>query len=132
MGLAARLEDAGGDGAALHPKLVRDLLLRQPLEAVQLTSKFDFTVKVDGGGITGQAGAIRRGLAQLSVAKLLDGFRGKPRGDLPALIELVLGITRYASAHIEQLVELDVNPVIVRPNGLGAVAVDTLIRMREP
>lgn len=76
--------------------------------------------------------AIRRGLAQLSVAKLLDGFRGKPRGDLPALIELVLGITRYASAHIEQLVELDVNPVIVRPNGLGAVAVDTLIRMREP
>jgi acetyl-CoA synthetase len=76
--------------------------------------------------------AIRRGLAQLSVAKLLNGFRGKPRGDLAALSELVLGITRYASAHIEQLVELDVNPVIVRPNGLGAVAVDTLIRMREP
>ncbi len=75
--------------------------------------------------------AIRRALAQLSVAKLLDGFRGKPRGDLAALIDLVLGITRYASAHIEQLVELDVNPVIVRPNGLGAVAVDTLIRVRE-
>jgi acetate---CoA ligase (ADP-forming) len=76
--------------------------------------------------------AIRCGLAQLAVAKLLNGFRGKPRGDTEALVDLVLGIARFASAHIEHLVELDVNPVIVRPNGLGAVAVDTLIRMREP
>jgi hypothetical protein len=30
------------------------------------------------------------------------------------------------------LVELDVNPVIVRPAGLGAVAVDTMIRLRGP
>ena len=35
------------------------MIVRQPLETVQLTSRFDFTVKVDGGGITGQAGAIR-------------------------------------------------------------------------
>jgi acetate---CoA ligase (ADP-forming) len=78
------------------------------------------------------AAAIRNGLAQLAVAKLLNGFRGKPRGDTEALVDLVLGIARYAGAHVGQLVELDVNPVIVRPNGLGAVAVDTLIRMREP
>jgi hypothetical protein len=76
--------------------------------------------------------AIRRGLAQLAVAKLLNGFRAEPRGDTPALVDLVLGIARYASAHVEHLVELDVNPVIVRPNGLGAVAVDSLIRIKEP
>ena len=40
------------------------MIVRQPLEAVQLTSKFDFTVKVDGGGITGQAGAIRHGITR--------------------------------------------------------------------
>ena len=40
------------------------MIVRQPLEAVQLTGKFDITVKVDGGGITGQAGAIRHGITR--------------------------------------------------------------------
>jgi small subunit ribosomal protein S9 len=40
------------------------MIVRQPLEAVKLTSQFDFTVKVDGGGITGQAGAIRHGITR--------------------------------------------------------------------
>jgi small subunit ribosomal protein S9 len=40
------------------------MIVRQPLELVQLTSKFDFSVKVDGGGITGQAGAIRHGITR--------------------------------------------------------------------
>ena len=40
------------------------MIVRQPLEAVQLTNRFDFTVKVDGGGITGQAGAIRHGITR--------------------------------------------------------------------
>src|SRR5262249_48472750 len=37
------------------------MIVRQPLETVQLASRFDITVQVDGGGITGQAGAIRHG-----------------------------------------------------------------------
>ena len=40
------------------------MIVRQPLEAVQLMSRFDITVKVDGGGITGQAGAIRHGITR--------------------------------------------------------------------
>jgi small subunit ribosomal protein S9 len=40
------------------------MIVRQPLEAVQLTTTFDITVKVDGGGITGQAGAIRHGITR--------------------------------------------------------------------
>ena len=40
------------------------MIVRQPLEAVQLASKFDITVQVDGGGITGQAGAIRHGITR--------------------------------------------------------------------
>jgi small subunit ribosomal protein S9 len=40
------------------------MIVRQPLEAVQLVSKFDIDVKVDGGGITGQAGAIRHGITR--------------------------------------------------------------------
>jgi small subunit ribosomal protein S9 len=40
------------------------MIVRQPLEAVQLTGKFDVTVQVAGGGITGQAGAIRHGITR--------------------------------------------------------------------
>ncbi len=40
------------------------MIVRQPLEAVNLTGSFDITVKVDGGGITGQAGAIRHGITR--------------------------------------------------------------------
>ena len=44
------------------------MIVRQPLEAVNLTGSFDITVKVDGGGITGQAGAIRHGITRALVA----------------------------------------------------------------
>jgi small subunit ribosomal protein S9 len=40
------------------------MIVRQPLEAVKLTAKFDIDVTVDGGGITGQAGAIRHGITR--------------------------------------------------------------------
>ena len=40
------------------------MIVRQPLEVVQLMSKFDITVQVSGGGITGQAGAIRHGITR--------------------------------------------------------------------
>ena len=40
------------------------MIVRQPLEVVQLLSKFDITVHVRGGGITGQAGAIRHGITR--------------------------------------------------------------------
>jgi small subunit ribosomal protein S9 len=40
------------------------MIVRQPLEMVQMVDRFDFTVQVDGGGITGQAGAIRHGITR--------------------------------------------------------------------
>ena len=40
------------------------MIVRQPLEAAQLAGKFDITVQVAGGGITGQAGAIRHGITR--------------------------------------------------------------------
>ncbi|HTL20689.1 MAG: 30S ribosomal protein S9 [Steroidobacteraceae bacterium] len=40
------------------------MIVRQPLEAVKLVDKFDIAVTVGGGGITGQAGAIRHGITR--------------------------------------------------------------------
>ncbi|HXY75879.1 MAG TPA: 30S ribosomal protein S9 [Steroidobacteraceae bacterium] len=40
------------------------MIVRQPLEAVKLIGFFDIDVRVDGGGTTGQAGAIRHGITR--------------------------------------------------------------------
>lgn len=40
------------------------MIVRQPLELMQLTDKFNVNVTVRGGGTTGQAGAIRHGLTR--------------------------------------------------------------------
>lgn len=44
------------------------MIVRQPLELVELEGKFDITVRVAGGGTTGQAGAIRHGLTRALLA----------------------------------------------------------------
>ena len=40
------------------------IIVRQPLEATNTTDKYDVLVNVHGGGFTGQAGAIRHGIAR--------------------------------------------------------------------
>ncbi len=75
------------------------------------------------------APAIESALMRLRVGKLLTGYRGRPPADVAALVETALACTRYAEANIDTLLELDINPVIVRPAGRGAVAVDALIRL---
>ncbi|HWG71397.1 MAG TPA: acetate--CoA ligase family protein, partial [Steroidobacteraceae bacterium] len=75
--------------------------------------------------------SIEAALRRLTVAKLFGGYRGKPAADMPALIAAILGVARYASANVAALIELDVNPVIVRPAGRGAVAVDAMIRLKH-
>jgi len=44
------------------------MIVRQPLEAVDMLNTVDLTVTVDGGGHSGQAGAIRHGIARALVA----------------------------------------------------------------
>jgi len=46
------------------PRETLRMIIRQPLELVGLTDKFDIQVNVKGGGLSGQAGAIRHGIAR--------------------------------------------------------------------
>ena len=46
-------------------------IVRQPLEATQSGGRFDIIVKAEGGGVTGQAGAVRHGIARALVE--MDG-----------------------------------------------------------
>jgi hypothetical protein len=74
---------------------------------------------------------VAEAIGSLKVAKLLAGFRGKPAGDVEAAIDAVMAVQNYALAHAGDLLEIDVNPLIVRPEGQGAVAVDALIRLTK-
>jgi small subunit ribosomal protein S9 len=73
---AARVFLAAGKGRILvngrpldeyFGRVTSRMIVRQPLEVTQMTDKFDISVTVEGGGITGQAGAIRLGLARALV-----------------------------------------------------------------
>jgi hypothetical protein len=75
--------------------------------------------------------SVQSALSRLSISKLIGGYRGRPPGDLPALVRTVLACARFAEENVDRLLELDLNPVMVRPAGLGAVAVDALIRLAE-
>jgi small subunit ribosomal protein S9 len=44
------------------------MIVRQPLDVVEMNDKFDINIKVTGGGISGQAGAIRHGITRALMA----------------------------------------------------------------
>ncbi|MGN7749992.1 acetate--CoA ligase family protein [Sinorhizobium sp. 22678] len=74
---------------------------------------------------------IRDAIAGLKIAKLLDGYRGNPKGDIAALTGTVAAAASYVVANASKLEELDINPIMVLPDGHGAVAADALIRRRK-
>ena len=72
---------------------------------------------------------VRAAIEGLRINALLDGFRGRPRGDRDALVSSVMAVASFVERHADRLVELDINPLFVMPEGEGAVAADALIRM---
>ncbi|HEV7322015.1 MAG TPA: acetate--CoA ligase family protein [Ensifer sp.] len=75
--------------------------------------------------------AIREAIGGLKIRKLLDGYRGGPAGDNAALTAAVAAAASYVVANASKIEELDINPLMVLPNGQGAVAADALIRRRN-
>jgi acyl-CoA synthetase (NDP forming) len=65
----------------------------------------------------------------LATFPLLDGFRGAPKKDVAALVDVILRVSELADRHPE-IVEMDCNPVMVLPH--DAVIVDARVRVRVP
>jgi acyl-CoA synthetase (NDP forming) len=72
---------------------------------------------------------VRSALDGLRMAPLLDGYRGRPRADVDAAVEAILALADFVDANRDRVLEVDVNPLLVRPAGRGAVAVDAFVRM---
>ncbi|AGP50045.1 hypothetical protein PSYCG_12935 [Psychrobacter sp. G] len=67
----------------------------------------------------------------LKGSALLRGFRGRPEGDLEAVVDAIMAVADFAMDHWDSVTELDINPLMVRPKGKGAVAADALIRLQQ-
>ena len=61
---------------------------------------------------------------------LLTGLRGEPPADMNALCNTIVKVSRLAVSLGEQLVALDINPLVVHSNNQGVVAVDALVEIR--
>ena len=72
---------------------------------------------------------IQDAIMSLKVARLIQSYRGAEAGDLNAAIDAAVAIAAYAVENNDTLLELDVNPLIVLPQ--GAVAVDAFIRKNQ-
>jgi small subunit ribosomal protein S9 len=56
------------------PRETLQIVIRQPLEATESVGRFDIIARVGGGGVSGQAGALRHGIAR-ALEKFDEGNR---------------------------------------------------------
>ena len=74
---------------------------------------------------------ILKAINQLKISKLLKGYRGKPKGDIEAIVQTIMKLGTFAGKNASHLIEADINPLIVRPKGKGVIAADALIHYLE-
>ncbi|MFM9883980.1 MAG: acetate--CoA ligase family protein [Burkholderiales bacterium] len=71
-------------------------------------------------------------IARIKSFAPLRGFRNLPRGDLDALAKAVVAISRLALVLDQPVAEAEINPLMIRRAGDGAVAVDGLLTVMNP
>ncbi|MDN5004314.1 acetate--CoA ligase family protein [Bradyrhizobium sp. GCM10027634] len=135
--VATRAPRATIDGVIVAPmaKGVAELILGSRIDPV-----FGPVVMVGLGGIFAeilQDSAVQMApvsetqamamLKSLKAFAVLDGARGRPRADLDAAARAVAALSHFAAAHADTVAEIDVNPLLLRAEGEGAVALDALL-----
>ena len=66
----------------------------------------------------------REMLKELRGYKVLEGVRGQKPRDVDALVKAMVGLSDIFAAHRDHLSDMEINPIMVREQGKGAVAVD--------
>jgi acyl-CoA synthetase (NDP forming) len=147
--LSAALKKMRVSIAAYAPQVPFDQVLLEPMATPPLAelivgikreNDFGLALVIGAGGILVELlkdsrslllpttdGAIRNAVLSLRSAALLQGFRGRERADLEALVAAIRAVADYACENAAQLLELDVNPLLV--GAAGTTAVDALIRL---
>ena len=134
--LRRRAATARIDGFAMHPYLTGGFEL---IVGCSIDPELGKVVMVGSGGIWAEViddigfvalpasrDEIRAVLMGLRIAPILDGARGMAALDVDAAVD---SVARLAQAYQREtwVGEVDINPLLVRPRGLGVVALDVLV-----
>ncbi len=138
--LMAKAKQAGGAKARIDGVLVCEMVTGgvEMVVGVSQDALFGPVVMAGLGGIFvevledvtfrvppfDRAEALRM-LHELAGFKMLEGVRGAPPVDVDALVDVIMKVSRLALDLSDEVAELDVNPLVVRPR--GAVALDALV-----
>ncbi|WP_424945737.1 acetate--CoA ligase family protein [Candidatus Spongiihabitans sp.] len=72
-----------------------------------------------------------RALKKLKTWPLLNSFRGRPLADVDKVVDTALAIANLVQQRKDDIVELEINPLMVKGRRQGVVAADALVRMRK-
>jgi acetyl-CoA synthetase len=145
---AAEVEAALTAMAPLSDQFLVEQMVRSALAellvGVQHDPQFGLTLTLGAGGVFVELlrdsvtrllplsrAELLQALQSLAMWPMVTGYRGRAAGDVEAVLDAIEAIIAYATAHADRLLELDVNPLLVLPQGQGVLAVDALISQIE-
>lgn len=133
-GLAAHLPGATLAGCVVQPMLGGGIEL---IVGCRWDAQFGPVVIIGSGGVLVEIlsdvqmavapispAHAQRLITQLRIAPVLAGARGRPAADVAALADTIAKLSVLAAALGPRLVELDINPLLVRDTGAGVIALD--------
>ncbi len=75
---------------------------------------------------------VRGLIAQTQLSRMLQGYRGGSVADVEALVQAVVVLNQAVFASGGSVREVEINPILVRPRGQGAVIADAVVRLLAP
>lgn len=133
-GLATHLPGAKLDGCVVQPMISGGTEL---IVGCRWDAQFGPVVIAGSGGVLVEilndvqmavapvsAAHARKLITHLRIAPVLAGARGRPAADVGALADAIASISQLAAALGPRLAELDINPLLVREQGCGVIALD--------
>lgn len=134
QGLATHLPSYRLDGCVVQPMIHGGTEL---IVGCRWDDQFGPVVIVGSGGVLVEilndvqmavapisAAHASRLIARLRIAPVLAGARGRPPADMIALTDTIARVSELAAALGPRLTELDINPLLVREQGCGVIALD--------
>jgi succinyl-CoA synthetase beta subunit len=138
---ALRAGPAGQAQRFLVERMARDVVA-ELLVGVRRESPFGLALTLGAGGVLvelvrdvatillpASRAEVAAALTALRTGPLLTGYRGRPVADVEAVLDAVAAIVRFVESRAACLVELEVNPLLVLPEGRGVLAADVLVRL---
>ncbi|MFK7939887.1 MAG: acetate--CoA ligase family protein [Roseovarius sp.] len=147
--LEAAVKKMRADVAAYDSKAMSDAFLIEAMSpaplaelvvAIRRDAQFGMAMTLGSGGILvellgdtstvllpADRTTLRAALDSLKVAKLLHGFRGRPKANIDALLDTLEQLAEHAIAHAGTIAEIEINPLFVYDSGV--IAIDVLMQV---